>query len=592
MEKTLFLNLNVNDFGYVCPEIFNEKVRLALQARPTGGALLTGRPGVGKTFLTETVAKALGAQYIFFQCTPGMREDEFFAQIVPEPAQPSGFTLEPGVLAKAALASQNEKVVLTLDEFDKTRPTADALLLAFLQSGCVRFAGRNLYANLDNLIVFMTSNDQRELSDALTRRMPVLEIEPMPAETVAQILGREFGNSNIGLAMCFYELSLDGQFPRIITLQELRQFLSATCEREDLLDAAINMFIAKTPNERSALHTLLREYAAKEKEDKREQTKQFYERELLRLAAERALGAFGLSTPLLSEEDAAYKCGCVYTHNSLYKDALYNMFCVLYSDDELLRLISLSDEGHFHGPFDFENFCIREGKYLIPKKPVMFSKFVENMKHVPFLEISGSLLLQATGLPQKYWKEFISILSEYNYDLTYISRTEFRLSKAAPGHAIRICESETEIVLKSFDEETPNSVIFLNDAFRMFLEGHADLLDTEEYLSVRGKTPGGQIEISLRLLGEGSDQPAAKAGYFYLGNDSRRYVIRTSFEGDVEKFLVETPFFFSSRSQRGEAVRKGSFISTAGEYDYFHRQNVYFTMLKKIEDLKRKYIID
>ena len=56
-------------------------------------------------------------------------------------------------------------VILVLDEWDKTRPSADSFLLDFLQTGRVNFSGRVYTADLARLMVFLTFNVERELSE-------------------------------------------------------------------------------------------------------------------------------------------------------------------------------------------------------------------------------------------------------------------------------------------------------------------------------------------------------------------------------------------------------------------------------------------
>ncbi len=63
--------------------------------------LLEGPAGTGKTSLTKTVAKKLGAEYIFLQAYPGMRFDELRAEFIPDPSSPSGIGLVKGVLVRA-----------------------------------------------------------------------------------------------------------------------------------------------------------------------------------------------------------------------------------------------------------------------------------------------------------------------------------------------------------------------------------------------------------------------------------------------------------------------------------------------------------
>jgi len=122
--------------------------------------LLRGPAGVGKTELTRLVSEWLGARYVFYQCTLNSSEDDLLYRYVPDENTKSGIKVLPSVLPQALVKSRRHKVVLVLDEFDKTRPSTDALLLDFLQNVRIsaRFEGEEvIVGNPRNLVVFLTS---------------------------------------------------------------------------------------------------------------------------------------------------------------------------------------------------------------------------------------------------------------------------------------------------------------------------------------------------------------------------------------------------------------------------------------------------
>jgi len=153
--------------------------------------LLEGLPGVGKTFLAESSAKVIEANYLYYLCHSWTDDQELFAGI-DVPAVVSGDTdnvRQLGILAQAALSSQKGMTVLCLDELDKTSDKVESLLLDFLQSGKVPVKpGEFLQANLENLLVFITSNNLRELTDPLLRRVRRVKMEPLPVMVVDSIL--------------------------------------------------------------------------------------------------------------------------------------------------------------------------------------------------------------------------------------------------------------------------------------------------------------------------------------------------------------------------------------------------------------------
>jgi len=189
--------------------------------------LLRGPAGTGKTSLTYLIAKWLNAEYVFFQCTYGTDEDNLLYKYVPSEQTKSGIKISLGPIPRALLMSQRKKVVLVLDEFDKTRPTADALLLDVLQNFRVSlYLDDNetiITGNPDNLIVFLTSNDMREFSEPLLRRLVVITLNPLPTAMVYEMLKKQF-KENIALLLTqVYEDTLKAGLRKPATIQELKQ---------------------------------------------------------------------------------------------------------------------------------------------------------------------------------------------------------------------------------------------------------------------------------------------------------------------------------------------------------------------------------
>lgn len=155
--------------------------------------VLDGPPGVGKTFFAEKTAEVFDAEIIFFQFYRGAGKEDLLydldlSKIVRGMAGeelPNNFQdmVSLGVLPRAAQLSQNKKVVLILDEMDKSHPSTDAMLLDFLQSARLQIPHvGEIKVNTANILVVFTKNDERELSEPLLRRCRPVLMDFPPAD--------------------------------------------------------------------------------------------------------------------------------------------------------------------------------------------------------------------------------------------------------------------------------------------------------------------------------------------------------------------------------------------------------------------------
>ena len=222
------LREQLQSVGYRMSEGLEAQVLGALNARPCAGSFLTGPAGAGKTFLAEAVAQVQERDTYFFQAFPGCRKEELFQTFLPDADQPSGFRLLEGVLPQAARASKAAPTALILDEWDKTHPSTDAFLLDFLQSGRISIPGSRIVANQANLLVFVTLNDERELSEPLMRRLPLIELQTPPLALVTQALRDTHAeHPYLGAALALYQRGQMVNLTKPVTIQELRQLLDA-----------------------------------------------------------------------------------------------------------------------------------------------------------------------------------------------------------------------------------------------------------------------------------------------------------------------------------------------------------------------------
>jgi len=206
--------------------------------------LLRGPAGVGKTQLTYLVSKYLNAEYIFFQCTMGTNEDDLLYKYIPSEETKSGIKITYGPIPQALNISKSKTVVLVLDEFDKTRPSADSLLLDLLQNFRISlYINENetiISGNSNNLIIFLTSNDMREFSEPLLRRLAIITLNYLNPQYVFNLLSKQFSKEIAILLTQIYVDTIKANLRKPATIQELQQLgeiiqKGITAKLDDLL---------------------------------------------------------------------------------------------------------------------------------------------------------------------------------------------------------------------------------------------------------------------------------------------------------------------------------------------------------------------
>jgi MoxR-like ATPase len=159
--------------------------------------LLDGPQGCGKSALAAAVAAAHEAPLVVAQFHAWTDADELFVgvDVVAAVAGDAAAVRQDGVLAVAArLAEEHDLVVVLLDEVDKGSERAEVLLLDWLQSGRVPIRpGVHLRTQLARVLVVLTSNGARPLSDALLRRVRRVRMEPLPVDVQERILHERTG---------------------------------------------------------------------------------------------------------------------------------------------------------------------------------------------------------------------------------------------------------------------------------------------------------------------------------------------------------------------------------------------------------------
>jgi MoxR-like ATPase len=200
--------------GYICSREIATSVFLAFRLRKP--ILVEGPPGVGKTELAKTTSELLAVPLIRLQCYEGLDEAKalyewkygkqlLYTQVLKEKLGDllqgakglaesverlhqfgdifySEDFLEPRPLLKAM--HQAEGAILLIDEVDKSDYEFESLLLEILSDYQVSIPEIGTVKATIAPMVFLTSNNTRDISDALKRRclhlyipFPTIELE-------------------------------------------------------------------------------------------------------------------------------------------------------------------------------------------------------------------------------------------------------------------------------------------------------------------------------------------------------------------------------------------------------------------------------
>ena len=246
----------LNENGYICDVPFASQVTSAMKSKPVSGAFLYGPAGTGKSYLPIMLSKVLNIEMYFFQCAPGTREDDLVLKMFPSEETKSGVEIKKSTVFRAAEASHDKMVMLVLDEWDKTRPTADGFFLDFLQYGRLSIPGTDINANLDNMVIFFTANDEREFHEALLRRFPKIDINPLsPSLVMSALRLTHDGHPHLGSVLSLYKKAVMSGMSKPATIQEIRQLLDAITFLGNGADwnSLVYQYVTKTPENHKLL---------------------------------------------------------------------------------------------------------------------------------------------------------------------------------------------------------------------------------------------------------------------------------------------------------------------------------------------------
>jgi len=173
--------------------------------------LVEGPAGVGKTELAKAISRATGRELIRLQCYEGLDEAKALYEwnyrkqllhIQAKSATEAGEAAEDSSQVESEIFSEDflltrpllraisnpEPVVLLIDEIDKTDQEFEAMLLEVLSDFQISIPELGVIESRTHPIVVLTSNNSRELTEALKRRCLYLWLDYPELEREMEIV--------------------------------------------------------------------------------------------------------------------------------------------------------------------------------------------------------------------------------------------------------------------------------------------------------------------------------------------------------------------------------------------------------------------
>jgi len=174
---------NLSKVGYQCLNFVAVQLSLVLNTKVdrVRALLLEGPSGCGKSFLAKSLSKITGAELMCLSCYAGMPLQNLIEvpstlgmakALASSTETKAEDIMSLGLLTRAFIKSQEKPVILLIDELDKADGAIDTFFLGPLQDSRIWLESRApVDANSNNLLIIFTKNFNRQLDDALLRRV-------------------------------------------------------------------------------------------------------------------------------------------------------------------------------------------------------------------------------------------------------------------------------------------------------------------------------------------------------------------------------------------------------------------------------------
>ena len=258
--------------------------------------LIEGDPGVGKTSLAKALADGLGYEFIRVQMYEGLTDDKILydydyqkqlltleavkpkleaeyaddtlSDTIGKVASSLDFYGEDFLIKRPVLRAitSQKRCVLLFDELDKASEEIEYMLYEFLEDYSITIPqyGQIASTSKNKPIVFITSNNYRELSGALKRRCNYLYIDRKTESEIYDILkAKAQADDRIarGIARCLVEMpDTLRQMPSISEAIDFADFVSRAGDKvtKDLVLDSLGI-LAKNSKDRRIIEKIVSE---------------------------------------------------------------------------------------------------------------------------------------------------------------------------------------------------------------------------------------------------------------------------------------------------------------------------------------------